>query len=107
MANMELTPAESAEEGKEINDYKPRYAVSEIWLDEHALAALGLTDLPKPGTVVAVNMVAKVVAVSMRDDNAGGGTQASMTLQPTDMDVAPHVRKIDAKAMFPNSKMAE
>jgi hypothetical protein len=104
MASMELTPQQSAEEGREINDYKPRYAVGELWLGDDALKALGLTELPKPGTLVRFAGVAKVASASMRDDDADDQTpKASMSIQPVELDVKP--TEADARSMFPNSKM--
>ncbi len=104
MASMELTPEQSEEEGKAINDYKPRYAVGELWLDDKAMEALGVGPLA-PGTVLKISASAKVVSVSARDDNASGKPEGSMSVQITDMDLAPAEKAVDAKALYPNSKM--
>lgn len=106
MANMELTPAQSEEEGKEINEYRPRWAVSTLYLGDEALTALGITEPLKPGTMVALNCVAKVVSAELREDQQGE-SENCMSIQITDMDLAPQVKKIDARAMFPKSKMQE
>ena len=108
MANMELTPAESKEEGKEegkeMAEYRPRFAVSEMYLDEHALKALGLAEPLQPGQIVAVTGAAKIVSASARED-ADGKTENCMSLQLTDLDLRPVAR--DARKAFPNSKMEE
>lgn len=103
MASMELTPEQSAEEGKEINEYQPRYAVGELWLDDKAMEALGL-DPMAPGTICKITALAKVVAVSARDDNATGKPEGSMSVQITDMELGPAKKAIDLKAMYPTMK---
>lgn len=105
MANMELTPEQSKEEGAELTDYRPRFAVSEIYLDEHALKALGLSEPLAPGCVVAVSGAAKVVSANSRED-ADGKTESSMSIQFTELDLR-EVKAVDARKMFPKSKMEE
>lgn len=105
MASMELTAAESKDEGAEMGGYQPRYAVGELYLGDEAIKALGLTALPKVGGMVRFMGVAKVVSISQRDDNANnpdGDAETCMCIQPVEMEVAPQK---DATAMYPNSKM--
>jgi hypothetical protein len=107
MASMELTPEESKAEGAEMQDYQPRYAVSEMYLGSEALKALGMGEMPKPGTVVRFMGTAKVVSVSARDDNRNDPDsdqpEMSMSLQPVELDVK--AAAADARSMFPKSKM--
>lgn len=109
MASMKLTPAQSEEESKEEGmhgEYNQLWAVSPLYLNDEALMALGITEPLKVGTMVALNCVAKVVATEQREDQQGESKNC-MSIQITDMDVAPQVKKIDARAMFPKSKMEE
>jgi len=110
MASMKLTPAqaeeESKEEGMQGGEYNQLWAVSPLYLNDEALMALGITEPLKVGTMVALNCVAKVVSTEQREDQQGE-SENCMSIQITDMDVAPQVKKIDARAMFPKSKMEE
>lgn len=107
MASMELTPEESKAEGAETANYQPRYAISEMYLGDEALTALGLGDPPKVGSTVTIMARANVVSVSQRDDNRNDpdndGPESSMSLQITDMELKPGAA--DARSMFPKSKM--
>ncbi len=103
MASMELTPEQSKEEGQELSDYRPRWAVSQLYLGDEALQALGITEPLKPGTMVALNCVAKVVSAELREDQQGE-SENCMSIQITDMDLAPQARTVDARAMYPTMK---
>jgi hypothetical protein len=102
MASMELTPEQSAEEGKEMADYRPRWAVSQIYLGDEALTALGITEPLKPGTMVRFMGTAKVVSAELREDQQGE-SENCMSLQPVELDIA--APSADARKMFPKSKM--
>ena len=103
MASMELTPEESKAEGAEMTDYKPKWAVSEMYLDENAMKALGLTVVPALGSMVEFRGVAKIVSGRLDDDEEGDTGKLRMSIQPVDLDVSKPAA--DAKAMYPNSKM--
>jgi hypothetical protein len=106
MASMELTPAQSTEEGAEMQQYQPRYAVGELYLGDEAIKALGLAELPQVGSMIAFSGMAKVVSISQRDDNRvnpDGDAETCMSLQPVDLVVRPPAR--DARPQFPKSKM--
>jgi len=104
MASMILTAAQATEEAAEMapEGYKPRYAVSEMYFDENAMTALGLTEPPVAGTVVQFTGIATVTSSSVRTEG-DGDVQMGMSLQPLDLTLSPPKR--DAKAMFPKSKM--
>lgn len=104
MASMILTDAQATEEGKEFSEYKPRYAVSEMYLDENALAALGISEPLAAGTIVRFSGTASVSSSSVRTEG-DGDVRMSMSLQPTDLAVSGGPK--DAKAMFPKSKMED
>lgn len=104
MASMILTDAQATEEAKEMapEGYRPRYAVSEMYLDENALAALGISEPLAAGTIVRFSGTASVSSSSVRTEG-DGDVSMSMSLQPTDLTVSGAPK--DAKAMFPKSKM--
>lgn len=102
MASMELTAEQSKEEGAEIANYRPRWAVSPIYLSDEALAALGISEPLKPGSVVMLMATAKVVSAELREDQQGESEQY-MSIQITDMTLK--AGSGDARAMFPKSKM--
>lgn len=106
MASMILTPEQSDEEAAEMApaSYKPRYAVSSMYLDGNALEALGFTEPLKAGTVVRFTGQALVTDASVRPE-ADGDVEIAMSLQPTELTVAPAGKS--AQAMFPNSEMEE
>lgn len=103
MASMILTDEQATEEANDMapEGYKPRYAVSEMYLDENALAALGIAEPLAAGTLVRFSGVASVTSSSVRTESEGE-VSMSMSLQPTELNVA---GPKDAKAMFPKSKM--
>lgn len=104
MHNMKLMPAQSQEEYKEEgNDL---WALPALYLNDEAMLALGITEPLKVGTMLALNCVAKVVATEQREDHHGE-SENCMYIQITDMDMAPQVKKIDARLLFPKSKMEE
>lgn len=105
MASMELTPAESKEEGAEVANYQPKWAVSEMYLGDDAMKAVGLAEPPKPGTLVEFRGVARITSVSLRDDNTADPDQpeCSMSMQPVSLEIAKP--PADARTMFPKSKM--
>lgn len=106
MASMILSDEQATEEGQEVSApveaYKPRYAVSEMYLDENAMAALGLAQPLPAGTVVRFSGTASVTSSSVRTEG-DGEVCMSMSLQPTDLNVAGPGK--DSRAMFPKSKM--
>src|SRR5262245_25275364 len=104
LKSMELTPAESKEEAAEMAEYRPRWAVSELYLDENALSALGLDEPMKPGATVQIEAVAKVTSASQRDDGEGK-TENNMSLQIIGMSIGTKAETIDARSMYPKSKM--
>ncbi len=107
MASMELTPAQVKEEGADTaQPYQSRWAISPLYLDDEALQALGITEPLPPGTMVALNCVAKVVSAEQREDQQGE-SENCMSIQITDMDLAPEAKKVDARKMFPKSKMEQ
>lgn len=59
---------------------------TQISLEGDQLAALGISDLPKVGTVVSIMAKAKVVSVSSREDQDGSADQ-SLSLQITDLGI--------------------
>lgn len=101
MASMELTP-EQMSESMAPEAYAPRYAVGETYLREEALKALGLTDALKPGTVVRLSGMAKVMSSSIDSEGEEAG---SLCIQITDLEVSPEAAS--AKSMFPKSKMED
>lgn len=103
MASMELTDEQAKEEGREMAEYRPRWAVSTLYLGDEALAALGIKEPLKPGTMVALNCVAKVVSAELREDQKGE-SENCMSVQITDMDLAPQAKTVDAKAFYPTMK---
>jgi hypothetical protein len=88
LINMQM----SAEEAKETMEPKAADAPKYPWglcitLNDETLAKLGITDLPKVGTVITI--VAKAEVSSIRDyQTQGGESEASMDLQITDMAVS-------------------
>lgn len=105
MASMELTDARSTEEGAELTEYRPRYAVGELYLGDDAMAALGLSEMPKPGTKIRFSGTAVVTSINMRQDNRADtdGPDCNMSIQPVELTFGKPAA--DAKAMFPKSKM--
>ena len=109
MASMQLTPAQSEEESKEEGmhgEYNHLWAVSPLYLNDEALMALGITEPLKVGTMVALNCVAKVVSTEQREDQQGE-SENCMSIQIIDMDIAPQAKNVDARSMFPKSKMEQ
>jgi hypothetical protein len=92
LANMAYTQDEleaqkkrwTAEEPTSDMDKYP-YGLS-LCLCAETLAKLGITELPDTGTMLNIRAVAKVQSTSSRDE-AGGGSDKSMTLQITQMEV--------------------
>lgn len=103
MASMELTDEQSTEEGKEMAEYRPRWAVSTLYLGDEALAALKITEPLKPGTMVHIMAEAKVVSAELREDQKGE-SENCMSVQIVDMELAPAKKPMDAKAMYPTMK---
>jgi ABC-type molybdate transport system ATPase subunit len=102
MASMELTPEQSKEEGAELSEYRPRWAVSPLYLGDEALKALGITEPLKPGSMVMIMAQAKVVSAELREDQQGE-SENCMSVQIVEMTLAPAAK--DARAMYPKSKM--
>ncbi len=81
----------------------PRWAVSQLYLGDDALQALKIAEPLKPGTMVALNCVAKVVSAELREDQKGE-SENCMSIQIVDMDLAPQAKTVDAKAFYPTMK---
>lgn len=101
MASMELS-AEDAAERMAPEAYVQRYAVGELYISKDGLEALGMADPLKPGTMVNVVGVAKVMssALDCEGDKAG-----SLCIQLVDLELRP--QPASAKAMFPKSEMED
>lgn len=106
MASMELSPEDSMDEGMEAPEpYRPRWAVSSLYLSDEALQALGIAEPMKPGTMVQVTGMAKVMSAELREDQQGE-SENCMSIQLVELELAPAKKPMNAAAMYPNSKMS-
>lgn len=88
MVSMENKPKDKKGEGHPIeccDDAKYPYG-TQISLGPDQLAALGIKDLPKVGTVIMLQAQAKVVACRSEEDKNGEADQ-SCSLQITDLGI--------------------
>lgn len=106
MASMELSAEDSMDEGTENSGpYRPRWAVNCLYLGDPALQALGIAEPLKPGTMVRVTGLAKVVSAELREDQQGE-SEHCMSIQLVDLEIAPAKKPIDAASMYPTMKEA-
>lgn len=76
----------------------------EICLSDESLKKLGITELPPVGTELLV--MAKVRVVGTRSSERQGGQKHNdVDLQITDMALSAPVKEVDAKSLYPKSKM--
>lgn len=70
----------------------PRYPYGlTLYLDDDTLKKLGITDLPKVGTVMQAQITVNVTSISQRSTQSGKdgeATRSCVDLQITDMDIA-------------------
>ena len=101
MASMELS-AEDAMESVAPEHYVRRYAVGELYVSCDGLEMMGMSDPLKPGTMVRVMGMAKVMSSSLDGEGEKAG---SLCIQIVDLDLRPEASS--AKAMFPKSAMED
>ncbi len=101
MASMELS-AEDAMESMAPEPYVRRYAVGELYVSSDGLEMMGMSDPLKPGTMVRVMGMAKVMSSSLDGEGEKAG---SLCIQITDLDLRPEAAS--AKVMFPKSAMED
>lgn len=110
MLNMQLTKTEAKEEsGNE--PYLPKYPYGLcLYLDDETLEKLGITELPKVGTVMTLTAQVKVTSVRSSEtqtEKSKGetdeNTNSSVDLQITDMELQ-GVMKDLAKSLYTKSK---
>jgi hypothetical protein len=91
MANKPEDPKEGAGEGKngamcsDCGDAKYPYG-TQLSLGDDQLEALGITDLPKIGTVLTIQAKVKVVAARSEEDQDGSADN-TLSLQITDLGI--------------------
>lgn len=85
LVSMELAPKEAEKETIEARETeKPKYPYGTcLYLDEEALAKLGIADLPDVGTELHIMAVGKVVGTSEREYE--GGSHKTLDVQLTEM----------------------
>lgn len=90
MISMKLTAAEAKADtmlGDAEEDGGPQYPYGlTLCLDDETLAKLGITDLPKVGSVMQLTALVEVCSVSQYANQKD--TDTSMSLQITDMELA-------------------
>jgi hypothetical protein len=90
MISMKLTPAEAKADtmlGEPAESDLPKYPYGlSICLDDETLAKLGITELPKVGTVMQLTALVEVCSVSQYENQDGADN--SLSLQITDMELA-------------------
>jgi len=105
MANKPMDSKEKEPGGVECccDDAKYPYG-TQISLGDDQLAALGITDLPKVGTVVMLSAKAEVVSVRSEEDR-DGSADASLSLQITDLGIESSMsEKKIASTLFGNKE---
>lgn len=104
MMNMKMSPKEAKELTNPTPADAPQYPYGlSISLDEEAMQKLGITALPKVGE--SMQLVARVEVCSTSQYSTQGGEQESnLSLQITDMELAPEQQKQDsASVLYGNS----
>lgn len=101
MASMELS-AEDAVESMAAEPYVRRYAVGELYISKDGLEMMGMSEPLKPGTMVRVMGMAKVMSSAL---DCEGEKAGSLCIQLVDLELRPQAAS--AKAMFPKSAMED
>ncbi|KVE27249.1 hypothetical protein WS67_12165 [Burkholderia singularis] len=105
LVSMKLTPAEAKTEAGEgtalaalaAPEDQPAYPCGlTIYLDDEALAKLGMTALPDVGT--PLTLVARVEVCSKSQYQNQDGTDTSLSMQITDMALAPETQSPEQRA---------
>ena len=88
LTSMKTTPAEAKEEAKEMigeASTQPQYPYGlSIYIDDAAMAKLGITTMPGLGTKMMMTAQVEVCAASMYQ-RQGADDESNLTLQITDM----------------------
>lgn len=110
LTSMRLTQQQQNEEKQElVAPEPPVYAGGlNLYLDMEAMELLGMTAPLDVGQVVQITALAKVVSQSVYEREGKTGeaeNDVNMSLQITDMDLVPAKKAVDARTMFPKSKM--
>ena len=105
MINMKMTAEEAKEEIQPTTADAPEYPYGlTISLDEDAMAKLGITALPKVGTRMELRALVTVCGTSQYDTQ-GGEPESNLSLQITDMELAPAATPVDATKLYSSSNM--
>lgn len=99
LTNMKVDPAEREKAHTAVCAEPDRSAYPwglEVRLDREALDKLALEELPEVGTELQLHAIVSVTAVSSHEDANTKKPHRSVTLQITDLGLAPHVQKPDA-----------
>lgn len=85
LVSMELSPKEAEAETIEARETeKPKYPYGTcLYLDEEALAKLGITDLPDVGSMLHIMAIGKVTGTSEREYE--GGSHKTLDVQLVEM----------------------
>lgn len=85
VVSLELDKSDREQETVEAKEMeRPLYPYgTSLYLDEKALAKLGITEMPDVGTVVLIQAVAKVTGTSEREYE--GGSHKTLDVQITEM----------------------
>lgn len=110
LVSMKLSPMEAKEEygGSMLCKPKPEnlpkypYGLS-LYLDDEALAKLGIVNLPDVGTVLTLHALVEVTSNSQRQSQEG--KTVCMDLQLTDMALSAGPELTPAQALYSVSKM--
>ena len=110
MVNLQLSKAEAQEESGATPEL-PRYPYGlSIYLDDETLEKLGMTEMPKVGTVLQLTAQVTVTGTSTRatqgEKEAGEATETTCScvdLQITDMDLQGGGKDM-AKSLYPSSR---
>jgi hypothetical protein len=90
MISMKLTPAEAKSEtmlGEPAESDLPKYPYGlTICLCDDELAKLGITEIPKVGSVMQLTALVEVCSVSQYENQEGA--DSNLSLQITDMELA-------------------
>lgn len=104
MISMKMTAEEAKDCGaictQDGDDKGPAYPYGLcIYLDDKALAKLGITTLPDVGTKMTLHAVVEVTSNSQRQTQ--DGKTVNMDLQITDMELSTEVEKSSAQRAYP------
>lgn len=108
LKSMKLTAEQRSEEVAEIKDPKPPlYPCGlSLYLDDEALQLLGVERM-EIGTVVKIVALARVVSGSEYEregDDGKAEKDECMSIQITDMDLAPAETQVDPAKLYPTMK---